>query len=1084
MGARRKFGSDGSPRAGRAVCGRRCRWNHLAFAAAALLAAAAGPTSGQVPGAAGGEQVLGSFRWRGLGPNRGGRSIAVAGSMARPNEYYFGAVGGGLWKSTDGGTTWDPVTDGALTSSSVGAVAVCEADPDVVYLGTGEVQFRGTMGAGDGVYASRNGGRDWTHVGLAAETGQQAISRIRVHPTDCRTVYAAVLGDPYGPNQTRGVFRSRDGGGTWERVLFRNDHTGAADLFLDPSDPRVIYATLWDVRRSPWGAETGTDSGIFKSTDGGDTWRELTHNPGLPTSRIGKVGITLSAARPRRVYTVIEADLKESAGVFRSDDGGATWIRTSGHHGLNSRAEYYTRIHADPKNADRIYVLVDDILRSDDGGYTYQDVPGTHGDHHEIWIAADNPDRMINANDGGASVSLNGGRTWTELDYPTAQMYHVMTTSDFPYHVCGAQQDNTTACVPSDGDGSYWYHVAGGESGYIAEDPADKGVFYAGSYRGLLTRYDRETGQAQNVQVWPVNSMGESAGAQRERFQWTFPIVVSPTDPNVLYASSQHVWRSRNGGSSWERISPDLTRAEPHTISGEKLLVRNENSQDHYATVFALAPSPWDGAVLWAGSDDGLVQVTVDGGRSWQNVTPPALPEFARISIIEASPHARGTAYVAAERYKLQDLRPYLFKTEDLGRTWTSITQGIAPNHYLRAVREDPKRPGLLFAGTEHAPYVSFDGGAHWSNLALGLPDVQVSDLTVRGGDLIIATYGRGFYILDGAAHVMRHMTDEAFGGAHLFHPGDVVLTRARPTFGDGGSRARIPGANVAEVRYWLPRAAREVRIDIMDASGRSVRTFRGAEGEAEVRMIRDSLGFVINGPGWGQESPVRVPRGAGANVVAWNLRDAPAPTEPGMLFRGGASSLGPLVPPGTYRVRLTVDGAAQEQDFEIVPDPRLGRDAAAAMLARYQVARGIHDRVTEATSAILEIRSARREVADRTGRTRRDDVRRAAAGVVVRLDSLEERLYPVAVRSPDGPLHFGGRLANKIATVQHNAVESADAAPTRQSVEALEFLGLQLDAVLDELSRVFAEDVERLNTLLRAEGLPPVQTRRPRVIS
>ncbi|MBV9773317.1 MAG: glycosyl hydrolase, partial [Gemmatimonadetes bacterium] len=613
------------------------------------------------------------LRWRNIGPNRGGRSIAVAGSSKRPLEYYFGATGGGVWKTTDGGTTWKPVSDRSLrSSSSVGALAVCEANPDVVYAGMGETELRGNVMQGDGVYRSSDGGKTWSGVGL---TETQAVSRIRVHPTDCDRVYVSALGHTYGRNAERGVFRTTDGGKSWSKTLFRGDSVGAVDLALDPRDPQTLYAGLWEVNRTPWSLSSGgAGSGIFRSTDGGATWTDLTRNAGLPAGPLGKIGISVSGANPRRVFAIVEA---KEGGVFRSDDAGATWTRVNDERKLRQRAFYYTRIYADPRDTATVYVLNVNFWKSTDGGKTFKSIRTPHGDNHDLWIDAAEPRRMIQSNDGGANVTVNGGESWTEQDYPTAQLYHVVTTRHFPYHVCGAQQDNSTVCVPSNGNGSQFYAVGGGESGYIATDPNNTEVYYAGSYGGLLTRYDRSTGQTRNVQVWPENPMGHSSQDIRERFQWTYPIVFAPTDARVLYTGSQHLWRSVNEGQSWERISPDLTRADPRTLgpSGGPITL-DQTGVETYGTIFTIAPSPRDGQTIWVGSDDGVASVTRDGGRTWEKVTPPQLPELSRISLIEASPHQPGRAYLAANRYQQDDRAPYLFRTEDYGKTWTKITEG------------------------------------------------------------------------------------------------------------------------------------------------------------------------------------------------------------------------------------------------------------------------------------------------------------------------------------------------------------------------------------------------------------------------
>ncbi len=646
-----------------------------------------------------------SLEWRNIGPERGGRSLGVAGSPGRPNEYYFGATGGGLWRTRDGGTTWTAVTDGQLTSSSVGAVAVAETNPDIVYIGMGETQLRGSITQGDGVYKSQDGGETWRHLGLS-ET--QAISRVRVHPTNPDIVYVAALGHPYGENEERGVFRSIDGGNTWDKVLYVSSTAGAADLIIDRRNPDVLYASIWQVYRKAWKMwGGGPDSGLYKSTDGGDSWAELTEHPGMPEGPIGKIGVTVSPADPDRVWAIVEAN---EGGVFRSDDGGATWTRTNDERKLRQRAFYYSRIYADPLDRDTVYGLNTGFYKSIDGGETFDIViRPPHGDNHDLWIDPNDPQRMINGNDGGGNVSINGGETWTEQDYVTTQLYHVMATSDVPYHVCGAQQDNSTVCVPSDGWGNmlargpghgWYYAVGGGESGWISQHPNHPELFYAGSQGALITRYDRTNGQTRDIQVYPRFFSGEPASELPDRWQWTFPIMFSPLDASVMYTSSQFLYKTTNDGQTWQKISPDLTYADPETLgpTGGPITM-DMNGPEIYATIFALAPSTHDANTIWAGSDDGMLHITRDGGATWNDITPPDLPKYSRVSIIDESPHAPGTAYVAANRYQVDDRGPYHDGRPDsrhMSRVRKTIVDGIAPGHFARAVREDPRAPRLV----------------------------------------------------------------------------------------------------------------------------------------------------------------------------------------------------------------------------------------------------------------------------------------------------------------------------------------------------------------------------------------------------
>src|SRR2546427_3671925 len=665
-----------------------------------ILNAQRGGGAGQ-PASAG---PFGALRWRSLGPPRGGRSLAVAGSVARPNEYYMGATGGGLWKTTDGGTTWRPVTDGLIHSSSVGAVAVSPSNPDVVYIGTGEADIRGNIIQGDGAYASTDAGKTWTHIGL---TETENISKIRVHPTNPGLGFVAVVGHGAAANAERGVFRSKDGGKTWDKILFRDNKTGAIELILDPRNPQVIYAALWEAYRNSWEMSSGgPGSGLFKSTDGGDHWTEISRAPGLPKAMLGKIGLSVSGADSNRVYAQIEAD---DGGFFLSDDAGLTWQKLSERRDLRQRAFYYTRVYADPKVKDTVWVLNVNIYKSTDAGRTWKSVNVPHGDNHDMWIAANDSNRMIEGNDGGGTISVNGGETWTAETMQTAQFYHVITTKHVPYHVCGAQQDNSTACVSSQatqggpggsggGADGLFYSVGRGESGYIASDPRNPDIFYAGSYGGLLSRLDRRTRQEHAINPYPDNPMGYASADIAERFQWTFPIVLAPTNPGTIYVGSQHVWKSTNEGQSWTKISPDLTRHDPKTMGASGGPITKDNTGvETYATIFTIAPSAKDANVILTGSDDGYVQVTRDGGKNWKNVTPKDLGEFARISLVEASPLRAGTAYVAANRYQQDDFKPYVYRTDDYGATWTKIVTGVAANDFARAIREAVKVPKLLY---------------------------------------------------------------------------------------------------------------------------------------------------------------------------------------------------------------------------------------------------------------------------------------------------------------------------------------------------------------------------------------------------
>src|SRR5262245_9218628 len=692
--------------------------------------------------------LLKGMQWRSIGPYRGGRSTAVAGVTSQPNVFYFGATGGGVWRTNDGGINWQPVADEYLKTGSVGAIGVSESDPNVVYVGMGESPIRGNVSHGDGVYKSTDSGKTWKHIGLE-DTRQ--IARVRVHPRNSDIVYVAALGHVFGPNEQRGVFRSIDGGKNWTKVLYRSNKAGATDLILDPTNPNIIYAALWEVYRQPWTLESGgPGSGIFKSTDAGDTWTEITRNQGLPKGVIGNIGITVSPVNSDRVWAIVEA---EEGGVFRSDNAGKSWTRTNEQRNLRQRAWYYTRIYADPKGADTVYVLNTGFYKSNDGGRTFTPIGVPHGDNHDLWIAPDDPQRMINSNDGGANVSFNGGRSWSEQDQPTAQFYRVALDNDFPYHIYGAQQDNSTVKIASrtSENGittSDWYDVGGGESGWIAPSPKDSEITYAGSYDGLTTRYDHRTGQLRDINPYPNNPMGWGAAEIKYRFQWNFPLLFSPHDANTLYAAAQVLFKSHNEGQSWDVISPDLTRNDKSKQGPSGGPITKDNTSiEYYDTIFTVMESPIQAGTIWAGTDDGLVQLTRDGGKNWANVTPAKdiMPEWIQINSLDASPFDAGTAYVAATMYKYDDYKPYLYKTSDFGKSWKKITNGIPNGAFTRVIREDPNKRGLLYAGTETGMYISFDDGANWQSMQLNLPVVPITDLAIhkREKELVAATQGR-----------------------------------------------------------------------------------------------------------------------------------------------------------------------------------------------------------------------------------------------------------------------------------------------------------------------------------------------------
>lgn len=1010
-----------------------------------------------------------ALEWRCIGPFRGGRVTAVAGIPGRPLVYYLGVTGGGVWKTEDAGLDWKCVSDGYFKTGSVGAIAVSEWDPNVVYVGMGEAPIRGNVSHGDGMYKSVDSGRTWKHIGLA-DTSQ--ISRVRVHPRNPDLVYVAALGRIYGPHDERGVFRSKDGGKTWEKILFRNNKTGAIDLILDPSNPRIIYAALWEANRTPYSLTSGgPGSGLFKSVDGGDAWTEISRNKGLPQGVQGKIGVAVSPANPDRVWAIVEA---EDGGVFRSEDGGSIWTRVNDDRRLRQRAWYYSRIYADTKDPDTVYVLNTAFYKSIDGGRTYTTIAVPHSDNHDLWIAPEDSKRMVNANDGGANVSFNGGQSWTGQDnQPTAQFYHVAVDNQFPYWVYGAQQDNTTVRIASRTTGfgidkPDWHPVGGGESGHIAPRHDNPDIVYAGSYGGLITRWDYKTRQERVITAWPDNPMGWGAGDLKFRFQWTAPIVVSRFDPNVLYHAAQVLFKTTNEGQSWEIISPDLTTndKEKQKSSGGPL-TQDNTSVEYYCTIFALAESVHDPKVLWVGTDDGLVHITKDGGKTWENITPKEMPKWSLISMIELSTFDPGVAYLAVDRHELDDFKPYIYKTEDFGRTWRLVSGGLPKNTFVRVVREDPKRRGLLYAGTETGVFVSFNDGATWQSLQLNLPVVPIHDMVVKDDDLVAATHGRSFWILDDLTPL--HQVDEKAAASEffLFKPRDSYRMR-----GGNFPRQNVgqnPPAGSVIYYYFKEKPQSEVILEFMDSNGKLIRKFTSAAAvgpEAEDPFARMS----------GGGGALRLPAEAGMNRFVWNMRYPDAERVPGAVLWAG-SVVGPLAPPGTYQAKLTVGEKSMIQTWEWKKDPRLSASRE-DFREQFDFLVKIRDKLSEVNAAVNRLRDVREKidilVKQIRGHEKATVIAEAAKKIKDKLQAVEDALIQSKSKSGQDPLNYPIKLDNKIAALA-GVVAGADAKPTDQSYELFKELSAQADVQVAALKVIIETDLAAFNTLVREAGIPPV---------
>ncbi len=1063
------------------------------------------------------------MQYRLVGPFRGGRVVAVSGVVGQDDVYYFGAVAGGVWKTTDGGLNWKPMFDKTKDASpSIGAIAVSESDPNVIYVGTGEACIRGNIVGGNGVWKSLDAGKTWKFVGLA---DTHAIGRLAVSPKNPDVAFVAALGHPFADNEERGIFRTRDGGKTWEKVLYKDAKSGGIDVVFDPSNPNILFAALWQAKRTPWSMDSGgPGSGLYRSIDGGTTWKELKAH-GLPEGVLGRIGVTVSGGNPNRVWAVIEA---EKGGIYRSDDGGDSWHLMTDDHRFRQRAWYYSHIFADPKSAETVYILNTGVYRSNDGGKTFNQLRAPHGDNHGLWIDPTNPKRLINGNDGGATISTNGGESWTsQYNQPTGQFYHVTTDNRFPYYMYGAQQDNSTVAIAdASAEGSIdrpdWYDVGGGESGYIAPDPTDPLIVYAGSYGGEITRHDQHTHEEQSINPWPVNPIGWAAADVKHRFQWTEPIVFSPHDPKTLYFAGEVLFKTTDAGMSWTIISPDLTRNDKakQAASGGPI-TKDNTGVEVYDTIFSVVESPVQKDLIWAGTDDGLVHVTRDGGQKWENVTPKAMPEWGTVSMIEASPSDAGTAYLAVERHKMDDFAPYVFKTTDFGKSWTKLVTGLPANDYVHAVRVDPSRAGLLLAGTEQGMYISWDEGAHWQPMQINLPMVPVNDLVVKkndhGNDLIVATHGRSFWVLDDITSLEQYKEAVPQEEAHLFPPAAASHTVFRGSFFRAqGNVGKNPPAG-AVIDYWLKTSLKKTDKDKKDGAGSSSaeakpKTDEAGKGEGEKKEgekkegekkeeapkitleILDSSGKVIRkfpkkeepasdeesffGGGRGGED---LPADAGLNRFVWDLRYEGATKVPKAPLWGGNTD-GPTALPGKYQVRLTVLGKSYTEPLEITADPRL-KIGADDLAKQFDLLLKIRDKVTETDDAIIQIRDVREQVDAENKRLKNDPREKAVAEAGKALDKkmteVEEQLIQTKAKSGQDVLNFPVRLNNDLVALG-GVVGSADTAPTKQSYEVFEEVSKKVDEQLAKWKTIVSTDVAAYNNLVKQQEVPAILVTQP----
>jgi len=1028
----------------------------------------AGQQSSQDPNVVYAPALFSALEYRMIGPYRGGRSTAVAGVPDRPHTYYQGTTGGGVWKTTDDGQTWENISDGYF-GGSIGAVAVAGSDRNVIYVGTGSACIRGNTSTGHGMYKSTDEGKTWEFIGLP-DAGQ--VGQMVVHPNNPDLVYVAALGHPFGKNPERGVYRSSDGGDTWELVLFASDSTGAVALSMNPQNPREIYAGMWRAERKPWTLLSGsTDGGVFKTTDGGDTWTKL--GGGLPAGMAGRVAVSVSPANPDRVWVLIEAE--PDGGVYRSDDAGETWTRTNSENKLRQRAWYYTHIIADPKDEHTVYALNTGFYRSVDGGRTFQSFSVPHGDVHDLWINPNDPNLMVVADDGGAQVSVNGAQSWSTMyNQATAELYDVVVDNAFPYRVYGAQQDNTTISVLGGYSTNtlhpkqHWYSVGGCETGPIALHPDYPNTVYAGCYGGVIDRFDRDDAQVRNVVIYPQMQLGEAGKNMRYRFQWVAPMAVSAHDPNVVYHGSQHVHRSMDRGVSWETISPDLTTDTPeHQEYSGGPINHDITGVEIYNTVFSITVSPHTPDVFWAGTDDGRVHITRDNGANWQDVTPNDMPQYGTVDLIDVSPHQVGVAYVAVQKYRFDDFAPYIFKTDNYGDSWSLLTDGrngIPANHAVRAVREDRVRQGLLYAGTEFGMYVSFNDGRNWQSLQLNLPVTPITGMEQMHDDIIVSTQGRSFWVLDDVTP-LRQITDAVADAAvHLFEP--------RPAYrvNSGGSNGDIdpePLPGKALIHYYLSDSPEEtITLEVLDVNGEVVRSFSSDSATADEN----------------NETPISAD--AGMNRATWDLMyPGLDPVEGTVLWGFGG---GVKAPPGTYQVRLTANGEVQTQSFEVLKDPRLEQVTQRDFEEQFRLAIAIRDTLNQVYDAIRQTKLARTQVAaamERVGELGLvEEFGGVADTITTDLSEVEQTLMQTKNQSGQDPIRFAPMLDNQyvalyeyVTGVDGYRYGGAEGRPTQGAVDLFADLNLRWIVLRDQLQVIFNSDINEFNAMLQHAGVPAV---------
>jgi len=1003
------------------------------------------------------------MQYRAIGPFRGGRSLTASGVPGDPTTYYFGSTGGGIWKSTDAATTWKPVFD-REKSSSIGSLAVAPSDPNIVYAGTGEGCIRGNAATGDGVYKSVDAGRTWKNVGLR---DSRAIGKLIVDPRDPDIVFVAALGHPYGPNPERGIFRTSDGGKTWAKVLFVDENTGGIDVAFDPHNPHILFAAMWQVRRQPWTLTSGgPGSGLYRSGDGGTTWKKL-DGEGLPEGPYGKIGVAV-AANSDRIWALIEA---RNGGLYRSDDGGDKWELINPDHRLTQRAWYYMHVVADPKDSNTVYILNVEFHRSTDGGRTFNKIKVPHGDNHGLWIDPLNTRRMIQTDDGGATVTVDGGEHWTKQDnQPTAQFYHVIADNRFPYYLYGSQQDNSSVAIASRGseggaiDREDWHPVGGGEAGYIAPYLPDPDIVFAGDYQGLLTMFDRRTGQAKVVGVSPVLSDGKGAASLEHRFQWTAPLLISPHDPNALYHGGERLFRTTDAGMHWEAISGDLTRNDKskQQPSGGPITI-DDTGTEYYDTIFAVAESPLVKGLIWAGADDGLVHVTRDGGRNWTDVTPKEMPEWSKISQIDASPFNPGTAWVAVDRHANDDLRPYIYATKDYGQSWKLLVKGIPEGSFVRAVREDTKRTGLLFAGTETGVFVSYDAGENWESLQLNLPTVPVHDLLIHDNDLVLATHGRSFWILDDISPLRQASDGSRKAAIWLYDPAPAWRVHSAPAPKEAPTSGQNPPPG-AVIYFDVKEKPKAATLEILDSAGKLVRRYSStAPVPLEEPLDPDD-----------EKPKNQLEIKPGMNRFVWDLRYEGAPrVKDYYLFEYESGAKGPIALPGKYQVKLTVDDKVLTAALELKLDPRV-KASPADLEKQFAALTEIHGELTRVYTAANQIVDLRAQLQDLHKRLKLAD----AQALDEKLGALQDRLLNLKIKANEDSLNYGLGVDGSLAALALIVDSDSDSAPTEAALKQIEKLKAEVDQYMKRWSEIQQADLPALERAAERQNIKPIMVR------